>query len=109
MLENLGGTPLGIPGLIGAYKTTTNGVLLECTKMKVVPSANYSVQVNYNDEKWLITMIEKHGGKINSTSYLELISIAFTIPLSTNEIFLLKLKNNKRYVDLIISEQEKVD
>ena len=109
VIREFGGTPLGIPGLIGAYKTTANGVLLECTKMKVVPSANYSVQVNYTDERWLITMIEKYGGKINSTSYLELISIVFTIPLSTNEIFLLKLKNNKRYVDLIISEQEKVD
>ena len=109
VVREFGGTPLGIPGLIGAYKTTANGVLLECEMRKVIPSANYSVQVNYADERWLTAIIEKHGGKINSTSYLEFISIAFTIPLSTNEIFLLKLKNNKRYVNLIISEQEIAD
>ena len=77
--------------------------------MKVIPSTDYSVQVNYTDERWLTTMIEKHGGKIKSTSYLELISIAFTIPLSTNEVFLFKLKNNKRYVDLINFESKKAD
>ena len=109
VVREFGGTPLGIPGLIGAYKSTANGVLLECKKMKVIPSIDYSVRVNYTDERWLTTIIEKHGGKIISTSYLELISIAFTIPLSTNELFLKELKSNKRYVDLIISESKKVD
>lgn len=109
VVREFGGTPLGIPGLIGAYKSTANGVLLECEKMKVTPSADYSVQVKYADERWLTAIIEKHGGKIKSTSYLVFISIAFTIPLSTNELFLSKLKSNKRYVDLIISESEKAN
>lgn len=109
VVREFGGTPLGIPGLIGAYKFAANGVLLECEKRKVIPSANYSVQVNYTDERWLTAIIEKHDGKIKSTNYLESISMTFTIPLSTNELFLLKLKNNKRYVDLIISESEKAD
>ena len=109
VIREFGGTPLGIPGLIGAYKSAANGVLLECKKRKVIPSANYSVQVNYEDERWLTAIIEKHDGKIKSTNYLESISMTFTIPLSTNEVFLLKLKNNKRYVDLIISESEKAD
>ena len=109
VVREFGGTPLGIPGLIGAYKSAANGVLLECKKRKVIPSANYSVQVNYEDERWLTAIIEKHDGKIKSTNYLESISMTFTIPLSTNEVFLLKLKNNKRYVDLIISESEKAD
>jgi putative IMPACT (imprinted ancient) family translation regulator len=109
VVREFGGTPLGIPGLIDAYKTTASGVLLECEKIKVTPSENYSVQVNYMDERWLTATIEKHGGKIKSTSYLAFISIAFTIPLSTNELFLIELKNNKRYADLIISESEKAD
>ena len=109
VVREFGGTPLGIPGLIGAYKSTANGVLLECEKRKIIPSANYSVQVNYADERWLTAIIEKYDGKIKSTNYLESISMTFTIPLSTNELFLLKLKNNKRYVDLIISESEKAN
>lgn len=109
VVREFGGTPLGIPGLISAYKSAANGVLLECEKRKVIPSANYSVQVNYADERWLTAIIEKHDGKIKYTNYLESISMTFTIPLSTNEFFLLKLKNNKRYVDLIISESEKAD
>jgi len=109
VVREFGGTPLGIPGLIDAYKTTANGILLECKKMKVIPSINYTVQLNYTNKKWLSAIIEKHDGKIKSTSYLEFISISFTIPLSMNELFLLNLKNNKRYVDLIISESEKVD
>ena len=109
VVREFGGRPLGIPGLIGAYKTTANGTLLECKKMKVIPSISYIVQLNYTDEKWLTAIIEKHDGKIKSTSYSELISMTFTIPLSMNELFLLKLKNNKRYVDLIIYESEKAD
>lgn len=109
VVREFGGTPLGIPGLIGAYKATANGILLECEKIKVTPSINYKVQLNYTNEKWLTGIIEKHSGKIISTSYLEIISIIFTIPLSMNELFLLQIKNNKRYVDLIISESEKAD
>lgn len=109
IVREFGGTPLGIPGLIGAYKTTANGVLTACKKIKVTPSKIYTVQLNYTDERWLTAIIEKHDGKIKSTSYLESISITFTIPLSTNQLFLLKLKNNKRYVDLIISELEQAD
>ena len=109
VVREFGGTPLGIPGLIGAYKTTANGILLECKKMKVIPSMSYTVKFNYTNENWLTAMIEKHDGKIISTSYLEFISMIFTIPLAMNELFLLKLKNNKRYVDLIISESKKAD
>jgi putative IMPACT (imprinted ancient) family translation regulator len=109
VVREFGGKPLGIPGLIGAYKTTANGILLECEKMNVTPSINYTVQLNYTNKNWLSEIIEKHDGKIKSTSYLESISMSFTIPLSMNELFLSDLKNNKRYVDLIISESEKVD
>ena len=109
VVREFGGRPLGIPGLIGAYKTTANGTLLKCKKMKVIPSISHIVQLNYTDEKWLTAIIEKHDGKIKSTSYSEFISMTFTIPLSMNELFLLKLKNNKRYVDLIIYESEKAD
>ena len=109
VVREFGGTPLGIPGLIDAYKTTANGILLECEKMNVTPSINYTVQLNYTNKNWLSEIIEKHDGKIKSTSYLESISMSFTIPLSMNELFLSDLKNNKRYVDLIISESEKVD
>ena len=109
VVREFGGKPLGIPGLISAYKTTANGILLECKKMKVIPSINYTVQLNYTNKKWLSAIIEKHDGKIKSTSYLACISMSFTIPILMNELFLLNLKNNKRYVDLIISESEKVD
>ena len=109
VVREFGGKPLGIPGLISAYKTTANGILLECKKMNVTPSINYTVQLDYTNKNWLSEIIEKHDGKIKSTSYLERISMSFTIPLSMNELFLLNLKNNKRYVDLIISESEKVD
>jgi len=109
VVREFGGKPLGIPGLISAYKTTANGILLECGKMNVTPSINYTVQLNYTNKNWLSEIIEKHDGKIKSTSYLESISMSFTIPLSMNELFLSDLKNNKRYVDLIISESEKVD
>ena len=109
VVREFGGTPLGIPGLIDAYKTTANGILLECKKMKVTPSINYTVQLDYTNKNWLSEIIEKHDGKIKSTSYLESILMSFTIPLSMNELFLSDLKNNKRYVDLIISESEKVD
>jgi len=109
VVREFGGKPLGIPGLINAYKTTTNGILLECKKMNVTASINYTVQLDYTNKNWLSEIIEKHDGKIKSTSYLESISMSFTIPLSMNELFLSDLKNNKRYVDLIISESEKVD
>lgn len=109
VVREFGGTPLGIPGLIGAYKSAANGVLSECKKIKVTPSKDYSVQVKYADERWLTAIIEKHDGKIKSTNYLESISMTFTIPLSTNELFSKELKSNKRYIDLIISESEKVD
>jgi len=109
VVREFGGKPLGIPGLISAYKTTANGILLECKKMNVTPSINYTVQLDYTNKNWLSEIIEKHDGKIKSTSYLESISMSFTIPLSMNELFLSDLKNNKRYVDLIISESEKVD
>ena len=82
---------------------------MECKKMNVTPSINYTVQLDYTNKNWLSEIIEKHDGKIKSTSYLESISMSFTIPLSMNELFLSDLKNNKRYVDLIISESEKVD
>jgi putative IMPACT (imprinted ancient) family translation regulator len=96
-----GGTPLGIPGLINAYRTAAEGVLSAASISSYTPSDIACLSSPYNHQKWIETLIKKHQVTVLEVEYTDRINTRIAIPHSELEIFEMMLKDDKRYVDLI--------
>mgnify|MGYP002631309301 CR=1 FL=1 len=84
VVRYFGGTKLGKPGLIAAYKESTKMVLETATIVTEMVTACVEVDFDYEDTGAVMLGIEKFvGSEIQSQTYLERCTIQFSVPKST--------------------------
>lgn len=98
-----GGTPLGIPGLITAYRSAAEGAISLASITNYTPSDNASLSTPYNHEKWIETIFKNYHITVLEVKYTDRIYHRLAIPRSKRDLFEEALKNDKRYSDLVLN------
>lgn len=95
VVRYFGGTLLGIPGLINAYKTAASFALQQNPFVKKPVLINYRLQFDYTIMNDVMRILKKHNCVITKPE-MQLFCIAETgIPKVSHELVLLQLKNLK--------------
>lgn len=88
-----GGTPLGVPGLINAYKTATNQAIAAAHVIEKQVEEHYSVTFAYAQQGDVMRILKEKGINILSLQIEESCKATFALPKSMAEGTLNRLKN----------------
>ena len=88
VVRYFGGTKLGIPGLINAYKSATIEALSNANIIEKELCAFYVVESNYDHSSRLLSAFKKNGITIIQTDYLEQVRFQVKIPLADHKSLL---------------------
>jgi uncharacterized YigZ family protein len=93
VVRYFGGTLLGVPGLINAYKTAAS-LVLQCTPILQKPvEMNYELQFNYPEMNEVIQVLKKFNCSILKNEMQLFYRIETGIPKATVDEVLSSLKN----------------
>jgi len=95
VVRYFGGTLLGVPGLINAYKTAASFALQSTPIMKKPVLINYRLQFDYTIMNDVMRIIKKHECVIHKQEMQLFCIIECGIPKSNLELCILQLKNRK--------------
>lgn len=102
VVRYFGGTKLGKPGLIEAYKETAIGTLKKAVLKKLIPVKTYRILYDYSQQA-LIDKLKHDFPVIElSASYFEYIELFIGCPLNISEQFELTLSGKKHLFREII-------
>lgn len=93
VVRYFGGTLLGVPGLINAYKTSTSFALQLNPFIKKSVFVNYRLQFDYTMMNDVMIIVKKHSCEIFKQEMQLFYLIDIGIPKDNLEIVLSKLKN----------------
>jgi len=80
VVRYFGGTLLGVPGLINAYKTATS-LVLQCTQViKKLIEINYNLQFNYTEMNEVMRILKQHNCTIHKNENQLFCNIETGIP-----------------------------
>jgi uncharacterized YigZ family protein len=100
VVRYFGGTLLGVPGLINAYKTVTVLALQTIPIVKKAIEINYRLQFDYTIMNEVMTIVKKYNCTINDQQIDLFCTMAIGIPKHNLELILLKL-GEIRNLDLV--------
>ncbi|HPX75390.1 MAG TPA: YigZ family protein [Bacteroidales bacterium] len=103
VVRYFGGTKLGVPGLINAYKTVAKNALDNAKIIKKYVEKKIEIIFDYEDMNFVMKVIKDYEANIISQEFQENCSIICTIRLSLYEKFIESLKQNHK---LIIKHNE---
>lgn len=92
VVRYFGGTLLGIPGLIDAYKTTTALSLQTTPVIQKAIEINYRLQFDYTKMNEVMTIVKKYNCSISDQKMDLFCVMEIGIPRNNLELVLLKLK-----------------
>jgi len=93
VVRYFGGSLLGVPGLINAYKTAASLVLQTIPIVQKPILVAYSLQFDYNSTNQVMQIL-KHTNCIVNTQEINLFSnLQIHVPKSSEEELLFKIKN----------------
>ncbi|HKC35764.1 MAG TPA: YigZ family protein, partial [Chitinophagaceae bacterium] len=95
IVRYFGGTLLGVPGLINAYKTAASFALQSTPIIKKPVLVNYRLQFDYTMMNDIMRVIKKHECVICKQEMQLFCIIECGIPKSNLELCILQLKNMK--------------
>lgn len=95
VVRYFGGTLLGVPGLINAYKTATMYALQTVPHVKKPILVNYRLQFDYTVMNEVMRILKKHDCVILRQEMLLFCTIETGIPKAKLELCLLQLQNIK--------------
>jgi uncharacterized YigZ family protein len=98
VVRYFGGTKLGIPGLINAYKTAAKNALDNAKIIKKYIEEKIEITFDYEDMNFVMKVIKDYEANIISQEFQENCSIICTIRLSLYENFLESLKQNHKLI-----------
>ncbi|HOK38614.1 MAG: YigZ family protein [Bacteroidales bacterium] len=94
VVRYFGGTKLGIPGLINAYKSAAYDALSKCEIIEKFVSCNLKVVSDYDNLNFVMKIIKEYNCKIIKQEFAEDCSLVFEIRLSLADEIISKLKTN---------------
>ena len=99
VVRYFGGTLLGVPGLINAYKTAT-ALVLQCTQViKKTIEINYNLQFNYTEMNEVMRILKQYNCTIHKNENQLFCKIETGIPKSELNEVLYSLENIQ-YVEI---------
>jgi len=93
VVRYFGGTLLGVPGLINAYKTAASHALQTTPIIQKQIEIPYDIQFNYNQVNEVMTVLKQYNCSITSQEMQLFCSIKTGIPKNRLEEVLYKLKD----------------
>ena len=103
VVRYFGGTLLGVPGLINAYKTATSLALQLVPFIQKPVLRNYSLQFDYTLMNEVMILVRQMNGLVTSQESMLFSQMTLGIPISRVEEFLYRVKNlrNVEVLDLL--------
>jgi uncharacterized YigZ family protein len=98
-----GGTMLGVPGLINAYKTTATLCLQTATVVQKPIVETILLSFNYESLSTVLQIIKKHDGQVASQELQLFCLVHAQIPINKVDIFLAEIKDN--YLIEVVKEK----
>ena len=93
VVRYFGGTLLGVPGLINAYKTAASFVLQTLPLVKKAIEENYLLQFDYTVLNDVMMLIRKHKCSILKKEMQLFCEMEIGVPRINLELFLIQVKN----------------
>ena len=93
VIRYFGGTLLGIPGLINAYKTSAALALQTTPIIQKAVEVNYRLEFDYTRMNDVMTLLKKYNCSILNQSVDLFCQMDIGVPRSNEELALLKLKD----------------
>lgn len=92
VVRYFGGTLLGVPGLINAYKTATS-LVLQCTPViRKAVETHFELHFNYTEMNEVMRLIKKYGATIENNEMQLFCVMKIGVPKNNQEEFLSDLK-----------------
>ncbi len=98
VIRYFGGTKLGKPGLINAYRESARDAIVHAKIILETINKNYSVSFDYALLNWVLKIIRKHQGNTTFKSIQQQCEINFSIRKNHAEKIILNLKTNKNLI-----------
>lgn len=92
VIRYFGGTKLGIPGLINAYRTAARNALENANIVETVMMSKYSVQFEYSLMNEVMRVLKETGCKITGQESGDLCAIFFKIRKSQADFLEIKIR-----------------
>jgi len=92
VVRYFGGTKLGIPGLINAYKTCTKEAIEQSTIVEKTICQHLHIQTDYSQMGHLLNAIKRLGFTILEKQFLDDVNLVLEIPIDSIEDDFRKLK-----------------
>lgn len=86
VIRYFGGTKLGIPGLINAYKKSAELILKNLPKNKWISYKELKFEIDYNYLKVIKKIAQKYNGDIKKSEFSDKIKLEINFPLKNMEI-----------------------
>lgn len=101
-----GGTPLGVPGLINAYKTATTQALAAATIIEKQVEETYTVTFTYAMQGDVMRILKEKGINILSLQMEESCTATISLPKSMIENTITRLKNLQNVTTSLINSTQ---
>ena len=105
VVRYFGGTKLGIPGLIEAYKTSTDDALRQASKVERFIFGKVQVTVPFDSYPGFLNHLLHHGHKVIDTDFASDVTITIALRKSQLEQTLLSLLSNFTQLDYTTVEE----
>jgi len=96
VVRYFGGTKLGVPGLINAYRTAAKGALENADIVEKFITKSAEIDFAYDDMNFVMKVLNDSGAKILSQTFLESCNIIFSIRLSEFDKLISNLRKNHK-------------
>jgi len=96
VVRYFGGTKLGIPGLINAYRSAAKGAIENAEIVEKSITQSYVITCDYQDINFVMKSIKDFNAEIKMQNFQEICKITFEINISLQKDFINTIKQNKR-------------
>lgn len=105
VVRYFGGTKLGIPGLIEAYKTSTGTAIKPENIIQRIVHARVKIEMRYDSFPHFLNFCKQLGMSVTEDSFTDKVMLSITLPKSRLDDVLLTLLKNFSRMDFMTMEE----